>query len=97
MLTGGLYPGPLPEIDLVNFAPRITAPFLLLGGRYDFGFPVETSQKPLVDLVGSPAEHKRHVVFEDAGHVPPRLGVIREVLAWLDRYLGPVERQPRGP
>ena len=97
VLTGGLYDGPtLPEIDSVNFAPRITVPFLLLGGRYDFGFPVETSQKPLFDLVGSPAEHKRHVVFEEAGHVPPRLGVIREVLAWLDRYLGPVERQRRG-
>jgi hypothetical protein len=28
------------------------------------------------------------VIFENAGHVPPRIGVIREVLQWLDKYLG---------
>ena len=38
------------------------------------------------------AEHKRHVIFEGAGHVPPRIEVIRETLNWLDRYLGPVRR-----
>jgi hypothetical protein len=32
---------------------------------------------------------KRHVVF-DSGHVPPPDMVIKEVLDWLDRYLGPV-------
>jgi pimeloyl-ACP methyl ester carboxylesterase len=65
-------------------------PTLLLGGEYDFEFPVETSQRPLFILLGTPAEHKRHVVFENAGHVPPRMDVIREALDWLDRYLGPV-------
>ena len=36
-----------------------------------------------------PAE-KRHVVF-DAGHDPlPRSQMIREILAWLDKYMGPV-------
>ena len=38
------------------------------------------------------AEHKKHVVFEGAGHVPPRIELIRETLGWLDRYLGPVGR-----
>jgi hypothetical protein len=47
---------------------------------------------PLFKLLGTPAEHKRHVVFEGAGHVPPRIEVIRETLGWLDRYLGPVGR-----
>lgn len=56
-------------------------------------FPVESSQLPLFRLLGTPAEHKRHVIFEDAGHVPPRLDVIREILGWLDRYLGPVKRR----
>lgn len=59
----------------------------------DFDFPVESSQLPLFRLLGTPAEHKRHVIFEDAGHVPPRLDVIREILGWLDRYLGPVKRR----
>jgi eukaryotic-like serine/threonine-protein kinase len=95
LLAGGLEPfmSVAPEIDSINFAPRITTPVLLLAGRNDFYFGVETSQKPLMNLLGTPAEHKRHVIFENAGHVPPRLGVIREVLAWLDRYLGPVEHR----
>ncbi len=95
LLTGGLrppHPG-YPEVEPRHFVPRIRMPVLLIGGRYDFYYPVEASQKPLFNLLGTPPEHKRHVIFEDAGHVPPRLGVIREVLAWLDRYLGPVEHQ----
>jgi hypothetical protein len=41
-------------------------------------------------LFGTPPSEKRHVVF-DAGHDPlPRSQVIREILAWLDKYLGPV-------
>ena len=95
LLTGGLFEmSLLPEADLFNFVPRIKMPTLLLGGEYDFGFPVETSQRPLFTLLGTPPEHKRHVVFENAGHVPPRMDVIREALDWLDRYLGPVQ-QPR--
>ena len=93
LLTGGLYNfTDAPEVDPLNFLPRIKIPVLLLGGRYDFVLPVETSQKPLFALLGTPPEHKRHVVFEGAGHVPPRLELIREVLDWLDRYLGPVVR-----
>lgn len=91
LLAGGLFESGLPpEVDQLNFVPRITMPVLLLAGRYDFSFPVETSQTPLFTLLGTPLEHKRHVIFENAGHVPPRLDVIRETLAWLDRYLGPV-------
>ena len=93
LLTGGLDPiASPPEIDPVNFLPRAELPVLMLGGRYDFIFPVETSQKPLFNLFATPAEHKRLVIFESAGHVPPRIYLIREVLDWLDRYLGPVRR-----
>jgi len=90
LLTGGLGSVKPPEIEPINFLPRIKVPVLLLGGRNDFYYPPETSQAPLFKLLGTPAEHKRHVVFEGAGHVPPRIEVIRETLAWLDRYLGPV-------
>lgn len=60
------------QVTAMNFLPRIEMPVLFLGGRYDFVFPVETSQKPLFKLLGTPAEHKKHVIFEGAGHVPPR-------------------------
>jgi formylglycine-generating enzyme required for sulfatase activity len=92
LVNGGLTFRTLsPEIDLVNYAPRITIPVLLLSGRYDHLFPVESSQKPLLALLGTPADQKRHVLF-DAGHgILPRGQSIHEALTWLDRYLGPVE------
>lgn len=91
LLAGGLYSqAESPEVESLNFLPRIKLPVLLLAGRNDFYFPVATSQEPMFKLLGTPAEQKRHVIFEGAGHVPPRIEVIREALDWLDRYLGPV-------
>jgi formylglycine-generating enzyme required for sulfatase activity/predicted Ser/Thr protein kinase/dienelactone hydrolase len=83
-----------PEIDMINFAPRVKTPLLLLGGSEDFQHPVETAQKPLFRLLGAPEKDKRHVVFE-GGHVPLRIEtLIKEILDWLDRYLGSVK--PKG-
>jgi len=80
----------LPEVDQINFAPRVTQPTLMLNGRYDFFFPVETSQRHTFRLLGTPTEHKRHKIF-DTGHSVPREQVVQETLAWLDKYLGPVK------
>jgi eukaryotic-like serine/threonine-protein kinase len=88
--ASGLWGQPPPEIDPINFAPRVRVPTLMVNGRYDFEQPVETSQRALFDLLGPPSEHKSHVVLE-GGHLPwRRQEVIDQVLAWLDRYLGPV-------
>ncbi len=91
MLSTGLIPGKvLPDMDPVNFAPRSRVPTLMVNGRDDFIFPVEPFQTRLFELLGAPAADKRHVLL-DGGHLPPdRRAIIREVLAWLDRYLGPV-------
>jgi pimeloyl-ACP methyl ester carboxylesterase len=78
-----------PEIDPLNFAPRVHVPVLMLNGRYDFSYPLQVSQIPLFRLLGVPDADKRHVLF-DSGHTVPRTPMIREVLEWLDRYLGPV-------
>ena len=43
----------------------------------------------MFDLLGTPPEHKRHVIA-DGVHYVPRTTLIRETLAWLDRYLEPV-------
>ncbi len=82
----------LPEVKEINFAPRITIPVLMTSGRHDRVFPVETSQKPMFKFLGTPADHKKYVVY-DAGHglVEARSQYAAEVLAWLDRYLGPVQ------
>ena len=62
----------------------------MLGGEFDLEGPVANSQRPLFDLLGTAPEHKRFVIFENAGHIPPRRSVIPEVIDWLDRHLGPV-------
>jgi tRNA A-37 threonylcarbamoyl transferase component Bud32/dienelactone hydrolase len=80
----------LPEIDEINFAPHVTVPLLMINGRYDFSCPLDTSQEPMMRLLGTPEKDKRLALF-DTGHVPPRNEMIRETLDWLDRYLGPVK------
>ncbi|HXB72548.1 MAG TPA: protein kinase, partial [Candidatus Acidoferrales bacterium] len=93
ILSAGLPPGRLePEIDLINFAPRLKVPTLLLNGRYDFTFPLEDYQRPLFRLLGAPEKDKKFVLLEYAhnvGALPNEMR--REVLTWLDRYLGPVK------
>jgi dienelactone hydrolase len=90
LLGGGLdVQRPLPEADPFNFAPRARQPMLMVNGRYDYFFTVWAAQSPLFRALGAPAKDKRHVIFE-AGHVPPNDLLMKEVLDWLDRYLGPV-------
>lgn len=79
-----------PEVDQINFTPRIKVPVLMLNGRFDFVFPVGSSQEPMFRLLGTPKEDKRRVVY-DTAHDIPRNEQIKETLNWLDRYLGPVK------
>jgi cephalosporin-C deacetylase-like acetyl esterase len=80
----------LPEDDQLNFAPRVKVPALMLNGRFDYIFPTASSQEPMFRFLGTPPEHKRRVVF-DTSHDLPRSETIKESLAWLDQYLGPVK------
>jgi dienelactone hydrolase len=90
LLSGGLPAGRRPpEVDPMNFAPHITAPTLMVNGRDDFIFPLETEARPLFNLIGAPADRK-HLAIHDGGHVPPLNELIRDVLGWFDQYLGPV-------
>jgi hypothetical protein len=57
----------------------------MLNGRYDFFFPMETAQKPMLRLLGTPESEKRYVV-EDGSHYLPRTRLVQETLTWLDRY-----------
>jgi pimeloyl-ACP methyl ester carboxylesterase len=75
-----------PESDQVNFAPRVHAPLLMVNGRYDFILPVEDSQR-LFRLFGTADKDKRYVLA-DTGHFPPKELMVKEVVGWLDRYLG---------
>ena len=90
---GGLYFGQdLPEADPKNFLPRNHRPALMLNGRYDFTFPLESSQRPMFRLLGAPDKDKKLMLFE-SGHgvfLMRWADFVRESLAWFDQYLGRV-------
>ena len=87
--VGGLSMQAAPaEVDQISFVGRVKLPVLWLSGEYDPIFPLEQSAEPAFRHLGTPDEHKRHVVFP-AGHMLPRTGRIRETLDWLDKYFGP--------
>ena len=90
MVPGFYLQKALPEVDQLNFAPRVKVPTLMLNGHFDFFYPVETSQLPMFQMLGTPKEHKRRVMYE-TGHNIPRNELIKETLDWLDRYLGPAK------
>jgi dienelactone hydrolase len=79
----------LPEVDQINFLPRVTQPVLMLNGKHDMYFPVETSQKPMFGFLGTPPADKKMILYE-AGHLVPRTDFVKETLNWFDKYLGPV-------
>src|SRR5262249_52671384 len=92
LVAGGMDPKVrLPEVAPTNFIGRVHIPVLILHGRYDAVFPFEASLQPFFDLLGTPTEQKRFIIY-DSGHIPPPKDVIRESLAWLDRYLGPGDK-----
>ena len=78
-----------PDIEPVNFAPRVRVPTLMVAGKEDFARPVETLQRPIFNLLGVPPEQK-DLRLIDGGHIPRLQDIIREILAWLDRFAGPV-------
>ncbi len=90
LLAGGLSGLARPEANGINYVSRVKTPTLMLNGKYDTIFPYETSTKPMFDLLGTPDEHKDLKLYE-TDHIAPMNDFIKETLAWLDRYLGPVK------
>ena len=76
----------LPEVDPLNFAPRVRQPVLVLNGKYDAIFPLDTSLQPMFRAFGTPVGKKRLVLF-DSGHVVPYSSLVQETIAWLDANL----------
>jgi serine/threonine protein kinase len=95
ILVGGgfdvINPRPRPEGRETNYITRVKVPTLMLNGRYDSFLPYEAAIKPMFDMMGTPDEHKELKLYA-TDHIPPKNDFIREILAWLDKYLGPVNR-----
>jgi dienelactone hydrolase len=77
----------LPEVDVLNYVPRVKIPVLMLNGKNDTFYPLETSQKPMFDLLGTDVKDKSMKVYE-GGHIVPRSELMKESINWFDKYLG---------
>ncbi|RLA27891.1 MAG: hypothetical protein DRR11_17535, partial [Gammaproteobacteria bacterium] len=94
IMVGGLMMQSVqPMADPFNFLPRVTLPILMFNGKYDSFFPLETSIEPFFATLGTPDADKK-IVVTDSNHFVLAYSsnlAIRELLDWLDRYVGPVE------
>ncbi|MFC2142652.1 protein kinase [Acidobacteriota bacterium] len=94
LLAGGFQTNGIPpraEANEINYITRVKVPTLMLNGRYDSLFPLEAAIIPMYDMLGTPDEHKALKLY-DTDHIPPKNEFIKETLAWLDKYLGPVNK-----
>jgi len=74
-----------PMSDGKNYLTRLSIPVLMLNGKQDYLVP-ETSPRAMYASLGTSEEDKR-LVFYDSGHWPlPRNQMIKETLAWIDKY-----------
>jgi len=94
LIVGGFYYKSLPEADIINYITRIKIPTLMLNGRYDYRFPPKTNLLPFYNFLGTPEKDKRLVIYE-TDHYVAKDDMIKEVLSWLDKYLGTVNYQSK--
>jgi dipeptidyl aminopeptidase/acylaminoacyl peptidase len=78
-------------VQQYNYTPRVKTPVLMLNGYYDASFSAESSVKPMFDALGTDPDHKNLIIYPNADHWIPQNDLVRETLAWYDRYLGLVE------
>lgn len=89
ILSGGYFSrqNQLPEVALQDYLPRVRLPVLMITGKDDFAFPLESSQKPFFEMLGTPPELKKHMV-RNWGHIPPYdPELVRALLEWADLHL----------
>jgi serine/threonine protein kinase/dienelactone hydrolase len=79
----------------LGWCRRCLTPMLMISGEFDSTFRFKDRQEPFFQALGTPASDKKHVILPD-GHVLTTQwnSVIRESLAWLDKYFGPVKKSP---
>jgi eukaryotic-like serine/threonine-protein kinase len=87
LISGGAVSLGKPEVDVLNYLARMKQPTLMINGRYDSVIG-EEDIKEAFQHIG--AKEKSLRLF-DTDHIPPRDGMVRETLTWLNKYLGPVQ------
>ncbi|MEP6900286.1 MAG: hypothetical protein ABJA66_00970 [Actinomycetota bacterium] len=76
------------ETSPIKFASQIKAQKLVINGRYDETFPLNTDAKPLFKLLRKP----KKIVLYDGGHIPTVEFFVPTVNNWLDETLGNVAK-----
>jgi cephalosporin-C deacetylase-like acetyl esterase len=93
---GGLAPIKMPRyFDIALYAQRVKAPVLMVNGSEDALVPLMASQQPMYELLHQAnAQTARRLYPGGHGALEGLFGqqIRDDVLAWLDRYLGPVQR-----
>jgi dienelactone hydrolase len=79
-----------PELDWFNFPSRVKIPYLMVNGKYDVFTPVNTTLKVFWRLLGTP-EKDKYLNLYDTGHIAITPKSFKDILDFLDKYLGPVE------
>ena len=84
-----------PQNDPNVYWARVTQPTLIINGRYDPLRPHHFVLEPLVNLLATPPESKKSLLY-DSSHWPlPRYQLMRDSLDWFDQHLGPVDKTTR--
>ncbi len=90
LISGGYVDRGLPEVNAINYITRVKIPTLMLNGKYDMLLPYDKAIQPAFKLLGTPEKNKELKLYK-TDHIPPKNEFIKETLAWLDKYLGPVK------
>ena len=78
-----------PEANEINYITRVKVPTLIMNGKYDANFPLETNARIFFDLLGTPDKDKRLFLI-DSGHNFYKRTSVAPFLDWCDKYFGPV-------
>src|SRR5665213_2015939 len=91
-LDGGFFlMPPAPGADQADFAPRMKKPVLMVNGKYDYTFPPDQAQAPMFEMIGTaPADKFRKVLETPHDVTESKRELSKEVLRFLDKYLGGV-------
>ncbi len=76
------------ETSPIKFASQIKTQKLIINGRYDETFPLNTDAKPLFKLLREP----KKIILYDGGHIPTVEFFVPTVNNWLDETLGAVAK-----
>lgn len=74
-----------------TYWPHVDKPILVLNGRYDIATHLSAGRDELLLAIGTPPQNKRGVQYESSHWPLPQHRVRKDVLDWLDHYVGTVD------